>query len=73
MSGFGMLAGMIIFWIIIIILAVFLINSLFQQKTQSWDKRSLKNQPTAQQILELRYARGEINQEQFHLMQQDIN
>jgi len=67
-----MMGGMIIFWIITIVLAVFLVHSLFQQRNQSTDKRSSDTKPTAQQILEERYARGEINQEQFRLMQEDI-
>jgi putative membrane protein len=72
MTGFGMMSGMIIFWIITIVLAVLLVHGLFQQNNQSTDKRSFDSKPTAQQILEERYARGEINQEQFRLMQQDI-
>ncbi|MAT41339.1 MAG: hypothetical protein CL609_03285 [Anaerolineaceae bacterium] len=72
MTGIGMMSGMIIFWIITIVLAVLLVHRLFQQRNQSADKRSPGSKPTAQQILEERYARGEINQEQFRLMQEDI-
>jgi putative membrane protein len=72
MAGFGMIGGMLLFWMIIIFLAVLFVNSLFQIKTRPQYKRSSRKRTTAQQILERRYARGEITQEQFNLMQQDI-
>ncbi len=67
--GLGMIGGMLLFWIVLIILAVLLVRGLFR------DSRSdlTGNQPlTARQILEQRYARGEINQEQFLQMKKDI-
>ncbi|MCX6056453.1 MAG: SHOCT domain-containing protein [Chloroflexi bacterium] len=67
MMGFGMI-GMVLFWIILIFLAVFLVRGLFKT-----NRPSENNQPlSARQILEQRYARGEINQEQFLLMLKDI-
>jgi putative membrane protein len=68
MMGFGMLGGMMVFWIVIIVLAVLLVRGIFQT-----NRRGGTNQPpTARQILEERYARGEINQEQYLLMLKDI-
>jgi putative membrane protein len=68
MMGFGMIGGMLIFWIILIILAVFLVRGLFQN-----NQRNLADQPlSARQILEQRYARGEINREQYQLMLKDL-
>jgi putative membrane protein len=65
--GFGII-GMFLFWIILILLAVFLVSGLFQT-----NRPSRNNQPiSARQILEQRYARGEINQEQYLLMLKDI-
>ena len=68
MMGFGMIGGMLLFWIVLIVLAVLLVRGLFHTN------RSIgTNQPLlARQILEQRYARGEINQDQFRLMQKDI-
>lgn len=73
MIGFGMMGGMLLFWMVIILLAVLFVNHLFQTNSRPQDKRSSKKQLTAQQILEYRYARGEITQEQFHMMQRDIS
>ncbi|KAF0112015.1 MAG: hypothetical protein FD147_529 [Chloroflexi bacterium] len=68
MMGFGMIGGMLLFWVVIIVLAVFLVRGLFNTN-QSYGT----NQPlSARQILEQRYARGEINQEQYLLMLKDI-
>ncbi len=68
MGGFGMFGGMFIFWILIIVLAVLLVKGLFNAN----DSRSKDNLTTAKQILDQRYARGEINQEQYNLMLKDI-
>ena len=68
MMGFGMIGGMFLFWIVLIVLAVLLVRGLFQTNSSSGT-----NQPLlARQILEQRYARGEINQEQFRLMLKDL-
>ena len=63
-----MFGGMFIFWILIIVLAVLLVKGLFNAN----DSRSNENSTTAKQILDERYARGEINQEQYNLMLKDI-
>jgi len=64
MIGFGFI-GMILFWGIIIMLAVTLINMLFP----------IRNQPpkpgfdlSAVDILQQRYARGEISREEYQEM-----
>ena len=68
MMGFGMIGGMLLFWIVLIVLAVLLVRGLFQT-----NRPNLANNPlSARQILEQRYARGEINQEQYLLMLKDI-
>ena len=61
--------GMLLFWGALILLPVLLAKSLFQSR----QARS-KNQPvdTPKQILEQRYARGEITREQYQLMMNDI-
>ena len=71
MMGFGMIGGMLIFWIVLIGLAVLLVRGLFQSN-QSRNSISTNERPSARQTLEQRYARGEINQEQFRLMLKDI-
>jgi len=68
MMGFGMIGGMFLFWIVLIGLGVIFARSLFQA-----NKEKRTNEPqSAREILENRYARGEINQEQYLLMLKDI-
>ncbi len=61
--------GMLLFWGALILVPVLLAKALFQ----SGQARS-RNQTveTPRQILEQRYARGEITREQYLLMMNDI-
>ena len=68
MMGFGMMGGMFVFWVIIIVLAVLLVKGLFNSNSN----RSSNYASTAKQILDERYARGEISQEQYLTMLKDI-
>ena len=68
MMGFGMIGGMLLFWIVLIILAVLLVRGLFHTNQANPTNQS----PSARQILEQRFSRGEINQEQFQLMMKDL-
>ena len=68
MMGIGMIGGMLLFWIGLILLAVLLVRGLFQSGRSGTNSQP----PSARQILEQRYARGEINQEQFRLMLKDL-
>lgn len=67
--GFGMIGGMLVFWVIIIVLAVLLVKGLFGTN----GARAKTNAATAKQILDERYARGEITQEQYQTMVKDIH
>ncbi|MDY0125648.1 MAG: SHOCT domain-containing protein [Anaerolineaceae bacterium] len=69
MMGFGMMVGMLVFWALIIVLAVLLVKELFNSNSN----RSRDNVHRASQILDERYARGEISQEQYLTMLKDIN
>lgn len=68
MGGFGMFGGMLFFWILIIVLAVLLVKGLFNTDNPNPND----NTSSAKKILDERYARGEINQEQYKLMLKDI-
>lgn len=69
--GFGMLGGLFLFWAILIVLAVLLVRGLFQSN-QPVGRDRMKGPISAREILEQRYARGEITQEQFLRMQKDL-
>jgi putative membrane protein len=63
-----MFGGMMFFSVLIIVLAVLLVKNLFQSKQPTQKNTDL----TSRQILDQRYARGEIDQEQYLLMVSDL-
>jgi putative membrane protein len=71
--GFGLfgLLFMILFWVGLIALAVWLVGTLFgrngRRVTPSGD-----HELSAREILDQRYARGELTREQYELMKQDL-
>ncbi|HLE50858.1 MAG TPA: SHOCT domain-containing protein [Anaerolineales bacterium] len=74
MMGFGMGFGlllMILFWVGLVALAVWVVKALF-----TGDKGSptlpTGQAPTAREILDQRYARGEITREQYDLMKREL-
>ena len=70
MMGFGMLGGMFLFWIVLIVLSVLLARGLFHSNQPAGGSHAPLS---AREILEQRYARGEITQEQFQQMQKDLH
>ncbi len=61
--------GMLLFWGALILLSVLLVKGMFQSR-QARSKDQTVDTP--KQILEQRYARGEITREQYQLMMEDI-
>lgn len=79
MTGFGWGWGwwgmglmMVLFWGGLVVLAVLLVRALFPGGRQLPSGPSA-HEPTAREILDQRYARGEITREQFELMKQDLS
>ncbi|MCF8112712.1 MAG: SHOCT domain-containing protein [Desulfotignum sp.] len=73
MGGFGGFL-MVIFWIIIIIGAIYLIK-LLMQKTQNKDgpsDRGRSSNPQPIEILKERYAKGEIDKKEFERKKRDL-
>ena len=60
---------MLVFWVVLIVLAVLLVRSLFNSE----GKQGKDAGSTAEQILEERFARGEITQEQYLTLLKEIN
>lgn len=62
--------GMIFFWIVVIVGIVWLVKALggsnFQFPTQS------KGEQSAREILDQRYARGELDHEEYENMKKDL-
>lgn len=75
MMGFGMgffgLLFMLLFWGGLILLAVWLAKALFQGNQSAGSSSRPTN--SAREILDQRYARGEITREQYELMKQDLS
>jgi putative membrane protein len=77
MMGFGMGFGilgpllMLFFWGGLILLAVWLVKALFQGSNRPTTK-PMADPQTPQEILDQRYARGEITRDQYEIMRQDI-
>ena len=69
--GLGGLLVMFLFWGGLIALAVWLVGTLFPRAARpaASDERDL----TVWQILDRRYARGEISREQYDLMKRDLS
>jgi len=73
MTGFGMIGGlfMIVFWGGLIALVVWLVIKLFPG-VRGQSNFSSGNEMKARDILDQRYAQGEINREQYEIMKQDL-
>lgn len=67
-GGFGMVF-MWLFWIGVIALSIWLITSLFPKPNMIND---MGNDATALEILQRRYARGEVTPEQYADMRRDL-
>jgi putative membrane protein len=63
--GFGMMIMMILFWILIIVVVVLGIRWLLGQSKESRSDSALE-------ILRRRYARGEIEKEEFETKKRDL-
>lgn len=76
MTGFGMGFGwfgiifMVLFWVVIIGLAVWLLGQLFPGRGPQREGPQASDSATA--ILKNRYARGEISKEEFEEMRHEI-
>lgn len=66
-----MVIGMLVFWIVLIVLAVLLVRGLFQSNQSSNNDHDMHPE-TPYEILNQRYARGEITQSQFLQMKKDL-
>ncbi len=70
MWGFGWL-GMIIFWLVVIFFIAVVVKWLVQQGKS--EPRGTSQEETALEILKKRYARGEINKEEFEQKKKDLS
>lgn len=69
--GFGLLGlfFMLVFWGLLILAAVWVVRALFGNVPPRQGKSPSQN---PREILDQRYARGEITREQYEIMKRDI-
>ena len=76
MTGFGMGLGgglaMVLFWAVLIVGAVWLARGLFPNGQQPLVSAT-RPEASAEDILQQRYVRGEISQEQYDQMRHDLS
>lgn len=67
MMGFGLFGGvvMLVFWVFIILMIIWIVK-------ESSNKYSRPEAGKALEILKERYAKGEINKEEFEIKRKDI-
>ncbi|MHA2427676.1 MAG: SHOCT domain-containing protein [Candidatus Hermodarchaeia archaeon] len=73
MLGFGFVGiiFMVLFWGVLIAGAILLVRALFP-RGQRLDKPESTSKLTAAETLDLRYARGEIDREEYELKKADL-
>ena len=76
MWGIGMGLGgglvMVLFWVVLIVGAVWLARGLFPNGQQP-PAPSSRSEASADEIMKQRYARGEISKEQYDQMRRDLS
>ena len=70
--GLGGGLVMVLFWVVLIVGAGWLVRGFFPSGQQP-SASSTRSEPSADEILKQRYARGEITKEQFDEMRRDLN
>ena len=81
MMGFGFgglgVIFMLVFWVVIIALAVWVLSNIFPRALSSSSSHATarRGDPSESplEILKQRYVRGEITRQQYELMNQDIS
>jgi putative membrane protein len=68
----GMMAMMLVFWGGLVALVVLLVRALFP-RGQQLPGGTGDRVPTARELLDQRYARGDITREQFEQMKRDLS
>jgi putative membrane protein len=68
MNNYGMGAGMWFFWIVVIVFVVFVIKTMMDNNHSQHGK--IKENPV--DLLKKRYARGEIDKDEFESMKKEL-
>jgi putative membrane protein len=72
MQAFGWI-GMLLFWALVVVAIVYLVRYLNTQSSSRESERQPDSVDSAQAILRERFARGEIDQEEFEQRKRSLN
>jgi putative membrane protein len=75
MMGMGLGVGlilMLVFWLFIIGLAVWFLSNLFPRATDAFKTNKKDQTESPMEILQQRYARGEISKAEYNEIQKDL-
>ena len=79
LGGMGMVLMMMLFWVAVVVLALWVLSRLFPVAGKRIDSRPSIPEGTmgsrsqrARDVLDERYARGELSREQFDQMRRDL-
>ena len=72
MMGFGMLL-MVLFWGLLVVGTTGLVKSVFRNDSRQTLPGFEQETQTAREILDQRFARGEIKQEEYRRMKEDLD
>lgn len=70
-GGFGLFL-MIIFWGVLIVGGVLFVKAVFTSSPQNHDGNAISRQVSPHEILDQRYARGEISREEYESIKSDL-
>ena len=70
-GGIGMIF-MVLFWGALILGAVWLVKNLFNDNPSNFAGLAAPRQSSAREILDQRYAHGEISREEYETIKQDL-
>ena len=70
-GGFGIIL-MVLFWGGLIFGGVWLVKTLFNAGQDNQNSPAAPRQPSAREVLDQRYARGEISREEYEQIKSDI-
>jgi len=71
--GWMGLISNLIFWLVLIaVLALLVVWVIRRASVSNGTNLKAKGRPTAKEILQVQYAKGEISREKYELMKQDI-
>ena len=70
-GGIGLLL-MVLFWGVLIAGGVWLVKAVFTSAPQNYAGNTISSQASPREILDQRYARGEISREEYERIKSDL-